>query len=271
MVRLTLKAEQFHLIEPFQKYIGVYSTTLFGDLTKDKLNEVKGSEKPFFIYLSFQAIHAPLEAPQSYVDKYKNSIPNERRRTKAAMMTITDDVIQDIVDTLKANGQWDNTLLIFSTDNGGPENGKYGSNWPLRGAKSSLWEGGVRGAAFINGGALESYRRGAVSNEMMHITDWYPTFVSMAGLDSPINAKSLDGFDQTEMISQLRKKNKKEGGYALYIYKKTRFFHIPFLRIHFILMCLYDKDQINVLRWFRNRFDNSYFLNSLCQNSYKIQ
>ncbi len=91
----------------------MYSTTLFGNLTKDKLNELKGSEKPFFFYLAFQAIHGPLEAPQYYIDKYEDAIPQMGRRKKAAMMTLTDDVIQELVDTLKDNGQWDNTLLVF--------------------------------------------------------------------------------------------------------------------------------------------------------------
>ena len=74
---------------------------------------------------------------------------------------------------------WDNTLLIVTTDNGGaPDDGGY--NWPLRGEKGSLWEGGVRGVAFVHGNMLQ--RTGVTCNELFHVTDWYPTLLYLAGL-----------------------------------------------------------------------------------------
>ena len=74
---------------------------------------------------------------------------------------------------------WDNTFLIVTTDNG-EARGEGGYNWPLRGEKGSLWEGGVRGVAFVHGKMLQ--RTVVTSNELFHVTDWYPTLLYLAGL-----------------------------------------------------------------------------------------
>ena len=73
---------------------------------------------------------------------------------------------------------WEDTLMIFTSDNGGWHD--YGGfNWPLRGEKTTLWEGGVRGVSFVHGNMLG--RRGVRCKELLHVTDWYPTLVNLVG------------------------------------------------------------------------------------------
>ncbi len=125
--------------------------------------------------LPFQAVHAPLEAPQNVINSFYNvTISNYQRSVKAAMVTVLDNAIGDIVNAIKNKYKlWDNLLLIFSTDNGGPVyKNEASSNWPLRGSKATLYEGGLRGSAFVTGGYLNSKRRGQISDELMHSVDW---------------------------------------------------------------------------------------------------
>ena len=80
---------------------------------------------------------------------------------------------------------------MLIVDNGGmPQYG--GNNWPLRGRKDHLWEGGIRAVGFV-GGIIQESRKGTVSKELMHVSDWFPTFVNLAGGNT--TGIPLDGFD----------------------------------------------------------------------------
>ena len=95
-----------------------------------------------------------------------------------------------MVAALKANGLWDNTILVFVSDNGGPLD--HSVNAPLRGGKHTFWEGGVRVEAFVAGGALPAARRGLMWDGIAHVSDWYRTLVEgVAGV--PIAANSTGG------------------------------------------------------------------------------
>lgn len=103
----------------------------------------KYQKEPFFIYLAYNAPHAPMEATAKYLDRFPD-IENKRRRTYAAMVSAVDDGVGRILDQLEALDLEENTLVVFLSDNGGPERSNGSDNGPLRGQKSDLLEGGVR-------------------------------------------------------------------------------------------------------------------------------
>ncbi len=100
-------------------------------------------DKPFFLYLAYNAPHAPLQATQKYLDRFP-TIQNNKRKTYAAMVSAVDDGVGLLLDKLDELKLTDNTIIIFLSDNGGPMEDNGSNNGPLRGGKGSLWEGGIR-------------------------------------------------------------------------------------------------------------------------------
>lgn len=99
-----------------------------------------------------------------------------------AMVAALDRSIGRIVNALEEQGMLQNSIIVFMSDNGAPTVGRFpnwGSNYPFRGLKETLWEGGVRGAAVLWSPLLSDSPR--VSNQLMHVTDWLPTLYSAAG------------------------------------------------------------------------------------------
>lgn len=159
-------------------------------------------EKPFFTYYSQQLMHIPLESKPEWVRNCGN-ITNAERRTYCGMVHGMDDALNELVNSLKTRGMWDDTLLIVSTDNGGMVQfedhfpASAGSNWPLRAGKSTAFEGGVRSIGFVNGGdnVIPQSARGTTSNVLSHIVDWLPTLGPIAGFDVPSGVSGFDLWD----------------------------------------------------------------------------
>jgi len=180
---------------------GTYSTTLIQDRAVDIISK-HDSEKPLFMYVPFQAVHGPLEVPDVYREMY-NNIEDEERRTYLGMVTAMDDAIGNITEALREANIYDDTIIVWLSDNGGPlkgwppghETGYSANNWPLRGGKFTMWEGGTRTVAFAH---APKYLRPRVSTAWMHVTDWFPTLLSIAGLKP--SANEIDGLDQWQQL-----------------------------------------------------------------------
>ncbi|KAH9494554.1 hypothetical protein Btru_019838 [Bulinus truncatus] len=181
--------------QPVTNMNGSYSTYVYTNKAMDVIRQAK-PDKPFFLYLAYQAVHSPMEVPDIYIEPYKH-IQDKNRRIYAGMVSCMDEGVGNVTNALKASGLWDNTVFIFTTDNGG-EVMAGGNNWPLRGYKHTLWEGGVRGISFVTGPLVK--QRGVVSQELMHVSDWFPTIADIIG--APVNSSlKLDGSNQWPMIN----------------------------------------------------------------------
>lgn len=112
-------------------------------LTDQAIRFIEDSgQRPYFLYVAYNAPHGPLQAPEQKIAEF-SSIQNKKRRTYAAMVSAMDDQIGRLLRTLDDRGQRDDTLVVFLSDNGGPERANASDNGPLRGQKGDVYEGGV--------------------------------------------------------------------------------------------------------------------------------
>ena len=173
-----------------------YSTHLIAREAVRLLQE-QPLHKPFFLYVPFNAVHAPHQVPDLYTAPYVN-LPKPRR-TYAGMVAAMDEATGLILATLDARGLRTNTLIYFSSDNGGPDPGRVTSNGPLRAGKATLYEGGTRVCACV---AWEGrIKAGSVIAEPLHMVDWYPTLLKLAG--ASVDQKlPVDGKDIWSVLTQ---------------------------------------------------------------------
>jgi arylsulfatase A-like enzyme len=153
----------------------------------------KRSEKPFFLYVPFTAVHLPIKEPAEWLAKVPASITSEVARHYAACVMHLDDSAGRLVATLEKTGKRSETLIIFTSDNGGStaeNNGQTypaddypagplpGNNKPLRNEKGTVYEGGTRVPCIVNWpGKLQP----GTHTAPVQIVDWMPTFCALAG------------------------------------------------------------------------------------------
>jgi len=178
-----------------------YSTYIYGEETLRILRKHvdERPDTPVFMYIPMQAPHAPFQAPTSVLEE--QTLTTDNRISLAAAVSVLDDTIGQIVDYLKSaesGNMWDDTILIISSDNGGDVDYEA-SNFPLRGTKGTLFEGGVKAIGLVNGGWLNDDLRGKQMNALMHSTDWFVTLQTIAGTEPSVDYL-LDGLDQIENL-----------------------------------------------------------------------
>ena len=176
-------------------------------ITAEAVRVIENSgEAPFFLYVAYSVPHFPLDEPGKWKKEYQHLNLFPSRQLFAASVTHMDHGIGEIIQALEQTGQKENTLVLFISDNGGQKSwhseteyrGKYadqphhvlGNNFPLRGWKGDLYEGGIRVPAIANWpGHLEPN----TSNAPIHVSDWLPTVVHFSAPQSALKQLKLDG------------------------------------------------------------------------------
>ncbi len=171
-------------------------------------------EEPFFLYLAHQVPHSPLNEPEEWTSLYDDVALHPTRKLFAASVTHMDAGIGKILDALERTGKRESTLILFLSDNGGQHSwqddeqyhGAYadiphevlGNNFPLRGWKGDVYEGGIRTPAIANW--MGTLNPGQI-DQPFHMTDWLPTLCNLAGIDNELRSLNPDGKNIWPVVS----------------------------------------------------------------------
>src|SRR5687768_2563278 len=189
-------------------------------ITREAVSWIAGrKDAPFFLYVPYTAVHLPLKEPKEWLDRVPASITNEVARHYAACIMHLDDAVGQIVGALEKAGKRENTLIVFTSDNGGstaanadpaypaddyPTGRLPGNNAPLRGQKGDLYEGGIHTLAVVSWpGRIEPGKNATP----FHVVDWMATLCALAGY-TPERDLKWDGMNMWPQLAA------KSGGVA---------------------------------------------------------
>ena len=169
-------------------------------LTDEAIGFIEKSRQcPFFLYLPHYAVHTPIQAQEKLIEKYKQKLGDEIHNNPvyAAMIESTDIGIGRIIAKLEELELTENTIVVFTSDNGG--HGAVTSMSPLRGSKGMLYEGGIRGPLIVKWPGKVT--PGGICEEPVITLDFYPTILSMAECYVPAD-KTIDGLDLVPLLTE---------------------------------------------------------------------
>lgn len=205
-----------------------HATDLFSQWSIDFIREQSKNEKPFFLYLAYNAPHFPIQPPKNWLAKVEAREPqlSDRRAANVAFIEHLDDGIGKVLASIKAAGIEDNTIIIFTSDNGGSL-AHAQSNGKLRGGKQDHWEGGIRvPTCVVWPGKIPRQRSNAIGMTM----DFLPTLCEIAGakVTTPVDGKNLtdiwlrggNGDPERTLVWVRREGNSRYQGRAYYAIRK---------------------------------------------------
>jgi arylsulfatase A-like enzyme len=169
-----------------------HATDLFTKWSVDYIHDQTQKKQPFFLYLAYNAPHFPVQPPQEWLNKVIHRAPgmDETRAKLVAFIEHLDHGIGQVVTALKESGQYENTIIVFTSDNGGHLPSKA-HNGPTRDGKGSMYEGGLKVPTCIS---WPKYIQAGTSSEQVNLSmDLYPTVLEAAGIpvNHPIEGRSF--------------------------------------------------------------------------------
>ena len=187
-------------IPGLEKYwgTGVFATEALTREALKALDKALLYRQPFFLYMAHYAVHIPIDRDERFYDKYIRKGLGPKDAAYASLVEGMDKSLGDIMDWLEANGQADNTIVIFMSDNGGlatqpawRDGEPYTQNSPLQSGKCSLYEGGIREPMIVSWPGKVA--GGTSCSKYLMIEDFYPTILEMAGIGGGPASPAVDG------------------------------------------------------------------------------
>lgn len=178
-----------------------HATELFTRWSTEYITSRKSDDMPFFLYLAYNAPHAPLQPPAEWLEKTTSGNPDlpEKRARLIALIEHLDYNIGKVIEALETSGQRENTLVIFASDNGG-DRGSMANNGPARGHKGDMYEGGIHVPCAVN--MPGRFEGGTRNGNFITMMDFFPTLCDMLGIrigheiDGMSVLDALDGKEQ---------------------------------------------------------------------------
>ena len=170
------------------------------------LDKAKKYNQPFYLYMSHYAIHIPLNKDMRFYEKYKKKGMTDHEAAYATLIEGMDKSLGDLMDWLEKNGEADNTIILFMSDNGGlastsewRDGPLYTQNYPLHSGKGSLCEGGIREPMIVSWpGVAQPNTR---CDKYLLIEDFYPTILEMAGVKDYETVQPIDGVSFVPLLT----------------------------------------------------------------------
>lgn len=219
-----INGQKARAVPGLEKYHGedIFLTEAITVEAKESISAAVNEEKPFFLYMSHYAVHAPFQSDPRFADHYLDSNKPERAQAYATLIEGIDKSLSDIISHVEELGQGENTLILFLGDNGSdapiPAEEGYGSSSPLKGKKGHHWEGGMRVPFIaswvtpIDGSYLQeqfTVAQNAVQLQTGTILDILPTLCKLVGVNPPEDHK-LDGYPLQKQIAGLKNDSRDE-------------------------------------------------------------
>ena len=171
------------------------------------MDKAKKYNQPFYLYMSHYAIHIPIDKDKRFYQKYIDKGLTAKEAAYAALIEGMDKSLGDLMDWLEKNGEADNTIIIFMSDNGGlastsewRDGPLYTQNYPLHSGKGSLCEGGIREPMIVSWPGIA--KPNTRCDKYLLIEDFYPTILEMAGVKDYKTVQPIDGISFVPLLTR---------------------------------------------------------------------